>query len=327
MHKGRRSHCPPLFCTFSATLNDQAEHAHTHSLTWAVTFQLVQPQSKPLARLSAARLAWVAARLNPDFSFDHLALFTDWLTWLICYDDRCDADDHGRDPAAWGTLSQQLMAVVQGVQQPVPTDGLVGALADLCRRLRQQTDTLWLDRFAHDLKRMMQANRWEVMIRASGTRPDLATYTKMRRLTSAMPACLDLMAICAGVDPQAPWLSHAYLKQLELLVSNHICWVNDLFGLARELKENNPHNLVLVLQHECQLTLQAAVDRAAAMCNAEMQAFLTLAVFFSTEADGMAADCQRYIQRLQTWLRGNLDWYNQTERYQAMPLEGVKLAA
>src|SRR5690606_23876956 len=106
-------------------------------------FQLVQPQSKQLARLSAARLAWVAARLNPDFSFEHLALFTDWLTWLICYDDLCDADDHGRDPVAWGMLSQQLMAIVQGGQQAAPTDALAGALADLCRRLHRQTNTCW----------------------------------------------------------------------------------------------------------------------------------------------------------------------------------------
>lgn len=319
---------PPLFCpAVPAARSDQIEQAEAHSLQWAVTFQLVQPQSKQLARLTAARLAWIAGRINPDFRFDQLTLFTDWLTWLICYDDLCDGEALGRDPVAWGALIQRLMAAVEGSHKPAPTDALAYALADLGRRLRGRTSTRWLDRFAHDLKQTFQANRWEAALRADGTPPDLATYTKMRLLTSAIAPCLDLMAICAGVDPQAEWLSHAYLQQLEKMTSNHICWVNDLFGLAREIKENNPNNLVLVLQRERRLSLQAAVDQVAALCNAEMKAFLALADHFSTEEEGLTTGCQRYIQRLQNWMRGNLDWYAQTERYQAKPLVGVQLAA
>lgn len=319
---------PPLdWPAWPAALNDQVEQAHAHTLTWAITFQLVQPQSKQLARLNKARLAWVAARLNPDFTLDQLTLFTDWLTWLTCYDDLCDGDDLGRDPAAWGALIQRLMAIVHNEHQPAPTDLFACALVDLCRRLRQQTSACWLERFARDLKQAFQANRWEAAVRASGAPPDLATYTRMRQLTSAMAPYLDLMAICMGVDPQAAWLDHAYLKQLEWLAGNHICWVNDLFGLAKELKENNQHNLVLVLQHEHQLSLQAAVDQVVALCNAEMKAFLALAKLFASEEEGQAADCQRYIQRLQTWMRGNLDWYAETERYQTKALADEKLAA
>jgi len=318
---------PLLYPALPAVLNPHVEQTHARALTWAVTIQLVQPQSKSLVRLNKARLAWVAARLNPDFGLEQLTLFTDWLTWLTCYDDLCDGGDRGHDPAAWGALIQRLMAVVRDERQPPPTDPFACALADLCQRLRRQTGAGWVDRFAHDLKQAFQANRWETAVRASGAAPDLATYTKMRPLTSAIAPCWALMALCAGVDPQAAWLNHAYLKQLELLASNHICWVNDLFGLAREIKENNQHNLVLVLQQEYQLTLQTAVDQAAALCNAELKAFFALAKLFATEEAGQAADCQRYIHRLQTWLRGNLEWYTETERYQTKALEPEKLAA
>ncbi|MFN8491631.1 MAG: hypothetical protein U0350_28795 [Caldilineaceae bacterium] len=61
-------------------------------------------------------------------------------------------------------------------------------------------------------------------------------------------------------------------------------------------------------------------------CNRKAQAFLTLADLFFTEEEGKTADCQRYIHRLQSWMRGNLDWYTETERYQARPLAGAKLA-
>jgi len=317
---------PPLFCPFSSALNDQVEHVHAHTLTWAVAAQLVQPHSKQLARLHKARLAWVAARLNPDFCFDQLALFTDWLTWSTCYDDLCDANDLGRDPVAWGALIQRFMGIVQGGYHPAPSDLLASALAELCQRLRRQTSARWLERFAHDLKQTFQANRWEATVRANQATPDLATYTKMRQLTSAFAPYLDLMAICVGLDPQASWLNHAYLKQLQILACNHICWVNDLFGLAKEIQENNQHNLVLILQQEYQLPLQAAVDRAVALCNAEMKAFVGLADLFAAEEEGKLGECQHYIQRLQTWLRGNLDWYTETERYQVRPLAGAQLA-
>lgn len=309
----------PLLCPLPPSLNPHVEHAHAQTLAWAVKFQLVQPQSKQLGRLGAARLAWLAALANPELSRDDLEFVTDWMTWLTCYDDLCDAAAIGRDPEDWGAMSSRFIAIIQDQCQPQPAEPLACALANLCQRLRQRTDAIWIARFACDVKQCFQANRWETMIHASHVPADLATYTKMRPLTSAVYTCFDLVAISAGLDPSASWLTHAYIEQLENMANNHICWVNDLFGLAKEIKENNQNNLVLVLQHELQLTLQAAVDRAVAMCNAEMNAFLALAALFSTEASEVG--CQRYINGLQSWMRGNLDWYAQTGRYQENPVE------
>ena len=307
----------PLLCPFPPELNQFVEHAHAHTLAWALAFQLVQPQSKQLARLNAARFAWLAAGANPAFSLDHLQLATDWITWLACYDDLCDAATIGRNPEAWWTMSSRLLAIVQGEAQPDQVEPLACALTNLCQRLRQRTSASWLERFAHDVQQSFQANRWEAAVHASGATPDLATYTKMRRLTSAVYTCFDLVAISAGINPHTAWLDHAYIKQLESMANNHICWINDLFGLAKEMKENNRNNLVLVLQQEFQVSLQAAVDRVVALCNAEMKAFLALAALFSSEACATAPGCQLYITNLQTWMRGNLDWYAQTGRYQA----------
>ena len=57
-----------------------------------------------------------------------------------------------------------------------------------------------------------------------------------------------------------------------------------------------------------------------------LKAFLALTTLLATEEWAIEPDCQCYIDSLQGWMRGNLDWYAQTERYQPKPVAGEALA-
>ena len=120
--------------------------------------------------------------------------------------------------------------------------------------------------------------------------------------------CFDFagMYIEGGRDDFA---DNVLVGQLEVMANNYICWVNDIYGVDKEIAEDTTSNIVIVLAHEHGLDWAAALGRAIEMCNAELQAFL--------ELERLAASCRAYVEALESWMRGNLDWYAETKRYAA----------
>lgn len=307
---------PQLYCPLTPAVNPYAECVQLCTIEWALKFQLVQPQSKQLARLHAIRSGQLAALYFPRLAPHHLELVTDWMTWLFCCDDLCDAGQLGRDPQAWWPLAGRLLKIIKGENCTTRDEPLDNALADICLRLRHVTNEVWIARFTNSVMHYFQSTQWEAMVCIQEVTPDLSTYTKMRPYTGGVYTCFDMLGIASALDPEADCLSHAYVKQLEVMANNHMCWVNDLFSLAKELREGNRKNLVLVLQHEQQLRLPEALERVVAMCNAEMRAFLNLVALLSVEKGTEGESLQLYIDGLAACIRGNLDWHTQTGRYQ-----------
>ena len=56
------------------------------------------------------------------------------------------------------------------------------------------------------------------------------------------------------------------------MANNHICWVNDIYGVDKEIEEQTTSNIVVVLA----LYWSEALDRAIVMCNKEFEAFVDL---------------------------------------------------
>jgi 5-epi-alpha-selinene synthase len=70
-----------------------------------------------------------------------------------------------------------------------------------------------------------------------------------------------------------------------------------------------------VLQREHDIPLQDALNQAAQMCNAEMKAFVELEARLPTFSQTEDVSLKSYVEGLQSWIRGHLDWYSQTSRY------------
>ena len=153
--------------------------------------------------------------------------------------------------------------------------------------------------------------RWERRLRARGQAPSLATYDRLRPLISAVPPCFDLAAMCIdGLDPE--FANDALVKQLELMANNHISWVNDIYGLEKELYDETTSNLVMIVAREQGLHWGEAMQVCIERCNAEMRAFNELMAIVELGAN----EAQRaYLDALVSWMRGGIDWYSDTKRY------------
>lgn len=305
---------PALVCPIAPAIHPQLERASEHVIRWAVGLGLVHDSGDKFERFVAARFPWLAARAYPEVEVELLELITDWITFVFFFDDMCDTQA-AVDPDYAIKLvvrEQRLIDLARGGSLRDDDSPLDRALVDLLTRVARWASPAWQQRLGQHIQEYLEGCRWERLLRTQGRVPRFATYSKLRPLVSAVFPCFDFAGI--GIDgTRTSFVDNVFVEQLEIMANNHICWVNDIYGLDKELAEQTTSNLVVVLAHEHGIAWDEAVDRAVAMCNSELAAFHELAEQLEALED---ADCSAYVRALEAWMRGNLDWYDDTLRYE-----------
>lgn len=306
---------PHLQCGIPPAINASVDRAHRHSLEWAVELGLVDSAGRKFDHLSGARFAWLAARAYPQVDGDALELIADWITFLFFYDDMCDT----QESTEAGYLDQlmaaedRLIAIGHGAPAREDDTPLDRALVDIRARAKASAGERWLGRLGAHIQEYVEGVRWERLIRAQRSIPSATTYSKLRLVISAVFPCFDFAGMF--IDGQrADFVDDPLVSRLEVMANNYICWVNDIYGIDKELGEDTTSNIVIVLANECGSSWDQALDRAIELCNAELAAFNAHAR--ELEAKRKDSRARLYVAALEAWMRGNLDWYSETERYQ-----------
>lgn len=304
---------PGLECTIASAINPHLERASAQVTRWAVELGLVHAEGDKFDRFVAARFPWLAARAYPEVGPEQLEVITDWITFVFFFDDMCDTQA-AIDPDYMVRLvarEQRLIDLARGAEPRDDDSPLDRALVDLLVRVARFASPEWQQRLALHIQQYLEGCRWERLLRMQGRIPRFATYSKLRLLVSAVFPCFDLAGMCID-GTQTGFVEQVYVEQLEVMANNHICWVNDIYGLDKELGEQTTSNLVVVLANEHDLSWDQALDRAISMCNSELAAFHELASQLDALGD---PECRAYVRALEAWMRGNLDWYRETLRY------------
>ncbi|NEO91175.1 MAG: hypothetical protein F6K56_13380 [Moorea sp. SIO3G5] len=315
MDRIRRSDIPEFYCPIDVAINKHTELAEKHTLQWVKKFGLIPKGGKEYQGLRSVKAAWYVGYTNPDASADDLYLMSDWTMWVFTYDDVCDSSDLGNNPNELSAMNNQLMDVLNGAEVTQQDNNFVQALQDIRQRLIQKTSKEWVERFAHDVDQQFQGYIWEATNRLENITPDLSTYVKLRPYPLVIYPCLDLTWISKDIPTNAKFLRHIYVQNMAVMASNYVGWTNDILGVNRELDEGNPHNIVLVLKQEYNLSLQDAVQQAVQICNAEMKAFLNLESHLPSFGEAEDASLKDYINGLRSWMGGHFVWYSQTRSY------------
>lgn len=296
-------------CPFEAPLHGEVERLERETQDWVRQHALVPPRYA--ARFARSRFAWLAARTYGDACFDDLRLANDFHVWLFVRDDGID-DVRLVDAAGVLEGTGQRRALVEGAAPSAPP--LERAIADIGERIRARGGRAWLGRFARHLDAYLAATRWERVNDRRAEPPAVPSYRLLRRATGAVQLCFDLGAMFHDVPADAPWLEHPCVTALECLANDHVTWTNDVFGFARERAEGNQNNLVSALVRAEGLEAADAIGAAIAACNSVVEAFLELEAALPSIGLSVSetAGHRRVMKR---WMRGNLEWYGDTDRY------------
>ncbi|GAB3142238.1 hypothetical protein GCM10027290_16270 [Micromonospora sonneratiae] len=303
---------------FSPQVNPHAAAIGEQSTRWAEEFGLVASAAEA-NRLNRANAADLAARACPDADPDRLALLTDLVTWLFTFDDRCDDDGLGADPARLSPAVAQLLDVLDLMGGAAPAELLstVGptgvALHDLCGRARQLGHPRLLTRFARQLRNYLLALLWEAANRERRRVPAVSEYVQMRRHTGAVYPSFTLTDIAHGALPTDERLAHPDLSTLDALAADLVCWCNDAFSYDKERRITaDGHNLTTAIAYETGQDEKAALAETVGRFNAGLEAYVELE---ATVLAGDDPDVARFAAARRCWIRGTYDWSMGASRY------------
>lgn len=306
---------PKLYCPFPSAVNKHAESLHQHTIEWVRKFNLIADEAA-YQRFCQSNFALLAAYTYPKTTFTELKILGDWNVWLFILDDQFDEADMGKKPELLADLNTRLLEVLKGADTADKIGSLGVALQDIQQRMIQQKPGAFLlNRFIYSVEECLAAAVWEATNRARNITPDVATYIKMRAITSGWQTILELININRLFELPPELLNDTSIQRLSLMANNIICWANDIFSFDKEMRYSDVHNLVLTLRHEHQCTLQEAIQRAAELHDNEVRAFIELETQLPSFGKDIDYQLKRYVFSLRSWVRGSLDWHFISGRY------------
>ncbi len=302
-----------LVYPFSGAISPYADAVDQATLVWAETFGFLTDTIRKKSR--HLQYGLLAARAYPRADRTMLQIAADWIAWLFFMDDQCDEAGVGRDLQQMTALHERFLAVLEGASPTAQDWALTHALADIRHRLAVHATDDWLRRFGEHVRLYFTANRWETINRQRGVTPNIATYCAARLFSGTVYACFDLIELVEQIELPFYARHHTIVQQLERAANNIICWCNDALSYPKEMQHGDVHNLVLVIQHECQCSWREAIDRALVMHAQEVSSFVAIRAqmpYFNPEIN---AALDRYFDGLQFWICANRDWSLTAARY------------
>jgi hypothetical protein len=235
-----------------------------------------------------------------------------WILWGIMLDDYYE-------PCSVSELQdirRHLMAILEG-KQPGPQDnGIYRQAAALRDDLKALMPDTWMKRFIVHQDTQLAGMIQESPYKLDKRFPSLEDYIRIRELSVAIYPMLDLLEVQEGTVLPDTVVTHPAVLRLARLATRLTAWLNDLYTLPKELlRENDPFNLVLVLQRERALSLEDAYTAALQIHDADLEEFLLLEASLPDFGTYRAA-VRNYVRDMGLMLRGQQTWYEQyTTRY------------
>lgn len=303
---------------YPVRVNRHVAQIATRTARWASELGLT-PTADSALRLSRANAADLAGRACPDTDPDDLALLADLFSWLFTFDDGCDDDGVGADPARLAPVVARLLDVLDRLGAG-PADGAVRAagvagvaLHDLCTRVRAASRPGLL-RFVDQMRTYLLAMLWEAANRQRGRTPGVSEYVQMRRHTGAVNPSFALTDLAHGVPTCGDPRDDPRFAALDLLAVDLVCWCNDIFSYDKERRlSQDGHNLTAAIARETGQDEQSALRAAVERFNAGLETYARL------EAEVLASGLDHavpFAAARRCWIRGTYDWSLGAARYE-----------
>jgi hypothetical protein len=311
---------PSLYCPISSNLSPHADQIDHGIIDWMDRFQLFQ---SPVQReyFTRSKLGYFPSYTAPSSLAGPLQILADLTFWLFTFDDRyADETPDSIHPNDLIQLLSRVARVVEAPHAPLLIDNpWVSALRDLRLRLEEYATSTQIARWVKDVQQYLFGLMWESVSRAVQQIPSLDDYITMWINVSGMHCCTDLTDVAFGYEAPAEEINDDRILALREMTAALVGWDNDITSYNKEVFRAQrygypmPMNLLVVLAHESGCSIQEALDKAVVMRDSVMRQFLNLSN--QVKASYASPELCRFVDGLEQWVRGYLDWCFFTNRY------------
>lgn len=318
---------PEFYMPFPARRNPHVDAAGDHTRKWAEQMGMFGPEQRAWSEDSFDRgdYASFAAWNYPDASERELELLADWHVWGFFLDDEF-VENYGRDfaPDVVREFLDRLAALMPlfPPSSVRPATPLERGLADLWPRTAYSKSVRWRHRFSGHIRHLSAGALREKSNVSDGVVPDPVDYTALRRAAGGVDFSACLVEHALGVEVPPGLERTRALRVLKDTFADSDLWRNDIVSFQKEIDEGQTNNAVLVMRQLLGGDLQQAVDRVNDMVTSRLRQFEHTAatelpeLFERLRLDPLSRQhISTYVQGLQDWLAGDLEWTVTTGRY------------
>ncbi|KAG2143756.1 isoprenoid synthase domain-containing protein [Suillus bovinus] len=299
-------------CRYPIRLNPHCDPVSRACGQWLCSqAHLVEPEATKYTTI--LRPGYFASSCYPDADAFHLRVCADFLAWSFKMDDWLEAEKSDVNDA-WGVRDCCMSAFRDPVN--FQTERFSGILCkSYFSRFKETGGPGCTRRFIHTMDLWFISAAKEVDNLAKGYIYDVESYIELRRDLSGCKACFAFIEFVSRIDLPDEVVSHPVIMALEEATNDFVSWSNDIFSYNKEQSHHNPHNLVAVLMVHQGLDLQGAVDHCGQLCNISLQRFEENRAILPSWGEEIDKDVAIYVEGLQNWITGPLQWSFEGARY------------
>lgn len=306
-----------LYCPVPSAINPMVNEADDHTAAWLRKFQLL-PNETAYREYRRQGFAWMVARMFPFASGDVLFALSDINTLLFLLDDRIDhqlggGTGIGKQQELQQFVKSFLSVLIERAPILEQNDPALAALADFWERMCQLSTVFWQAKFIHSIQLTFDAAMWQLENIRQNKIPTVSSFMRYRSYLGAANIATDSIAVVTG--HYGGWgKAREKVRDLTSLARNIVCWANDLYSLPKEQAHGDLYNLVLMLQHQHNWTIERALDKAMEKHDRDMARFMWKADILLHNHG--TSELSTYVDALKHIIRGNVDWSeNESTRY------------
>ncbi|MCT2582426.1 terpene synthase family protein [Actinophytocola gossypii] len=317
---------PEIYQPYPLRLSEHLDASREQVVRWGREWGLLDEGVWTERDLRNNDLPLCAAGIHPTASADELDTSSGWLMWGT-YGDDYYPKVFGRvgDVAAARASNERLLQLmpVDGPAPITPVNAVERSLAAMWVRTVESIPEAGRRTLRDAVERMLDAWLWELENTRQNRIPDPVDYVETRRQTfgSDLTKALARLAHADSLPPEV--YASGPVTSMENAAMDYATLLNDVFSYRKEIEfEGELHNAVLVVRN----FLDVGQDQAMAIVNDLMTGRMrqfehivaelpALADEFGLAEEGKAALAE-YVQDLQDWMAGILNWHQGCHRYE-----------
>ncbi|MFO0757452.1 MAG: hypothetical protein U0359_13225 [Byssovorax sp.] len=302
-----------LYCPLPSIAHHEAEAIQAHSVQWALGVELIAPQDVP--HWERQKIGWLAARCFPRGDRTAVEIAAAWITLHCLVDDIVEGATEDALAAVLDAMREgfnlERQHLTRRIHEPVAR-----ASADLRRQLLSVMTGARCDAFSRSVERLLGSFEEEAAFRKASGPATMEDLMRFREINVGVEPLLLLIEPIHGLRLGTLARSSADFKQIERAVCRIGALANDVVTFEDERRQAGAINAVAFVAEVEGSTWAQARRRVVELHNLEVKRFLA-AVDALTSPGKVHDDGQlQYVETLQFFIRGHLDWTTQSRRHQ-----------
>ncbi|KAI9000522.1 terpenoid synthase [Trametes punicea] len=305
-------------CPFKGSTNPHYFRAAAESSAWVKSFNVLS--ARKLAFLLQGSSELLVSHAYPYAPYEQFRTCCDFVNLLFVVDEVSD-DQNGKDARGTGDVFRNVM------RYPDWDDG--SALAKMTRefkeRLLASIGPNSYRRFLMHCDNYVDAVAQEAEYRERGQVLDVASFQRLRRENSAIRLCFGLFEYALGIDLPDRIFQDEHFMTLYWAAADMVCWSNDVYSYDMEqAKGHAGNNIVTVLMRQYDLDLQAASNLVGEHFEELTERFVKARKELSRLDGSLGDGVAKYVEAMEHWVIGNLEWSFESQRYFGIQHSKVK---